>query len=132
MIKKYISLKVAAISIIALLGLLLIFHIAILTGLAPDNMVWGSRLQTPEQRLIMESIALFFTALMLSMVLIRMGYVKAGEKITDFSRTAMWVIFLFFLLNFAGNLSSPNIIEKAVFGPVALLLALFAYRLAMR
>ncbi|MCB0631317.1 MAG: hypothetical protein R2824_13380 [Saprospiraceae bacterium] len=132
MLKKYISLKLAAYTIIALLSLLLIFHLVILLGIAPGNMVWGGQLETQGQRLIMEIVAFIFTALMLLMVLVRMDFVKLGGGMKNFSHTAMWVIFVFFVLNFVGNLSSPSMVEKAVFGPIALIMAIFAYRLAMR
>lgn len=133
MLKKYISLPVAAYSIIALLGLRFIIQLVIFFRLASGNLAADTAVQTTGQQLTMGIIALFFSALMIFMVLVRMDYVKAGEKFRSFSQMAMWIIFVFFLLNFVSTLTSPIAIgQKVIFGALPLLISLFSYRLAVR
>lgn len=132
MLQKYISRKLAANVLIFVLGLLLIFHTLFLAGLLPDNVVWGGRAAgTGTQVVLMEIAAMVVSALMIVMVAIRVDYIKA-PKLKDIAQTAMWVIFVFLLLNTIGNLSASTGLETFIFTPITILLAVFAYRLAMR
>ena len=79
----------------------------------------------------MEIGAILITALMIAMVAIRVDYWQKA-KWKGFANTMMWVIFVFLILNTAGNLSANSNVEKFVFTPVTILLAILAYRLAMR
>lgn len=131
MLKRYISLKLAANVLLVFLGALLIFHFLVITGLISPNMVWGGQVETNSQVVMMEIGAMVISALMMLMIAVRVGYINA-PKIQGATQTAMWVIFVFLLLNTAGNLSSRSGTETLIFTPITIILAVMAYRLAMR
>jgi hypothetical protein len=43
----------------------------------------------------------------------------------------MWLVFAYFTLNIIGNLASSSSIEKLVFTPISIVLAVFAWRVAV-
>lgn len=131
MLKQYISLKLAANVLLVALGGLILFHLLILSGIITPSMVWGGQLETNSQVVMMEIGAIVVSALMMLMIAIRVKYIKA-PKLEGFTQTAMWVIFVFLLLNTAGNLSSSSGTETLIFTPITIILAVMAYRLAMR
>ena len=131
MLKQYISLKLAANVLLVALGGLILFHLLILSGIITPSMVWGGQLETNSQVVMMEIGAIVVSALMMLMIAIRVDYIKA-PKLQGFTQTAMWVIFVFLLLNTAGNLSSSSGTETLIFTPITIILAVMAYRLAMR
>lgn len=131
MLKRFISLKLAANVLLLALGALIIFHLLVLTGILNPGMVWGGQIETNSQVVTMEIGAVIVSALMMLMIAIRVGYIDA-PKLQGFTQTAMWVIFVFLLLNTAGNLTSRSGAEKLIFTPITIILAVMAYRLAMR
>jgi hypothetical protein len=131
MLKRYISLKLAANVLLVALGALMIFHILVLAGIITPGIVWGGQIETNSQIVMMEIGALVVSALMMLMIAVRVDYINA-PKLKDFTQTAMWVIFVFLLLNTAGNLSSGSGTETLIFTPITIILAIMAYRLAMR
>lgn len=131
MLKRFISLKLAANVLLGALGALIIFHLLVLTGLITPSMVWGGQIETSSQIVTMEIAAVIVSALMMLMIAIRVGYIHA-PKLAGFTQTAMWVIFVFLLLNTAGNLSSRSGSETLIFTPITIILAVMAYRLAMQ
>ena len=120
----------------ALHGLLLfflaamVFHALALVNVIPSALVWGGRLHNHAQLMRFEAGSLTLTLLLLAVVAVQAGYVKIR-----FSPRVMTVVFslmfLLFLLNTAGNLTSPNAFEKWLFTPLTLVLALLTLRVAV-
>lgn len=119
----------------ALRGLLVVFlgttgfHVLVVAGVIPFAMVWGGRLRDHSQMLAFEAVSLTITLLMLAAVAVQAGYVNIKPP-----RRVMTVVFslmfLLFLVNTAGNLASKNELEKRLFTPLTLLLALLSLRVA--
>ncbi|TNE65979.1 MAG: hypothetical protein EP344_02770 [Bacteroidetes bacterium] len=130
MIRDFISARLAANILLFSLGLLLLFHILILLGILPGDIIWGGRAEAPSDKLVLELIALAITILMGIVVAARFGYIPAGS-LQKPVRIAMWLVFGYFLLNTIGNWASEVRMETVVFTPVTLILAFFAYRLAI-
>lgn len=126
--RKLVPFKIAGIILIAFMSLLTIFHILILAKVLPSDIVWGSRLENPEQVLIMELIALVLTILFFLVIALKISGSNKYRRITNIG---VWIVFIYFSLNVIGNLASANIIEKAVLSPIALLMAILTLRLAI-
>ncbi|MFD2245521.1 hypothetical protein [Pontibacter ruber] len=101
-----------------------------MTGVVPFDAVWGGRLENTSQMLRFEGISVAINLVMLAIVAQHAGMLKTGisRKITS---VALWVMFVLFLFNTAGNALSNNDLEKMLFTPVTILLAMFSLRLAL-
>lgn len=125
-----ISERAAACGLFVLFFLFLIFHLLVLGGLVPSQVVWGGSTKSREQLIRLEAVALFVNALLLAFSAVRAGYLKINvpQAVQTF---VFWAMFGLFVLNTLGNLLSSNLWEKVLFTPATLLIALFSLRLAL-
>ncbi len=131
MMKRLISAKVAGNILLVAMGLLLPFHILVLLGVIPADIVWGGMIQGAQANLItLETIALVVTLLFMLIIAAKTGYVQAG-KLSVVINIGVWFIFVFLLLNTLGNLASGVSFENLVFAPITIILAICAFRLAI-
>ena len=128
--RKLISERLAINAMLVLLTLIVLFHVLVLTGIIPFTIIGGGRITTRAEMVRLEVPALLINLVMLLVVAARAGLVKWRINPTLF-RVVFWVLFAVFLLNTLGNLLSTNTLEKLVFTPLTMLLALFSLRLAM-
>lgn len=129
--KKLISVKLAGIILLAALGLLAIFHILVLLGVIPADIVWGGMIQgVPSNLVTLETVALLVTLLFIVIIAAKTGYVQAG-RLSGVVNIGVWLIFAYLLLNTLGNLASGVSFETLVFAPITIILALCAFRLAI-
>jgi hypothetical protein len=129
-VKKLISERVTANGLLVLLSLVVGFHLLVLTGVIPYQIVWGGRLKTQEQMLRFEVVSVLLNLLMLAVVGVKARVLKWAIP-PVIIKVGLWVMGGLFLANTVGNLFSTNEFEKLVFTPLTLLLALFSLRLAM-
>lgn len=127
--QKIISERVAATGLLLILSVMVLFHVLVLTGIIPFEIVWGGRLKTHAQMLKFEAASIFINLVMLGIVSLKAGLLKAPVS-PFFIRVSLWAMSALFLMNTLGNLASVNAFEKMVFTPLTLLLALFSLRLA--
>ena len=114
--------------------LLILFHIIVVIGggvltVIPHDIVWGGRIADRETLLVTEIVSLAVTAVFLFLTLVKAGRLKI-RLLSAVSHYAMWVLFVCFLLNTAGNLVSKTVFEKSM-AVFSLLLALGSLRLAV-
>lgn len=128
--KGIFSEKFAIHSLITILLLVVIFHVFVMTGIIPFNIVMGGRLNDSAQMLRFESIALLVNLVMLFIVLIRAGFLKINVN-SKIIRICFWTMFVLFLLNSIGNLFSNSLTEKIIFTPLTIFLSLVSFRLAL-
>ena len=129
--KKWISAKLAGNILLAAFGFLFLFHILVLLGVIPADIVWGGMIQDAQTNLIkLEVIALLVTGLFMLIIAAKLGYMKA-RRFSGIVNIGVWLIFVFLLLNTLGNLASGVSFENLVFAPITILLALCALRLAI-
>lgn len=134
MLKRYISLKLAANILLVVLGAFLVLHLVVFFGsvlpqaMNPDEA--GGKV-IPTQLILMEIGAMVVTALMLLMIAIRVEYLNF-PKLKEFSKTAMWVVFVYLLLTTAGNFTNNSGAALLIYTPITIILAVLAYRLAMQ
>ena len=122
--------RLATRGLFLLLSLFVLFHLAILLGVVPYGMVWGGRLKSHAQMLSFESVSILANLVMLAVVGVRAGFLRLRVPALVL-KTALWIMFVLFLLNTAGNALSTNGLEKLLFTPVTLLLAFFSLGLAL-
>ncbi len=129
--KNLISAKLAGNVLLGSLGLLLVFHILVLLGVIPANIVWGGMIQEAQSNLVtLEVIALLVTGLFMLIIAAKLGYIQVG-KLSGIVNIGIWLIFAFLLLNTLGNLASGVSFENLVFAPITIILAFCAFRLAI-
>lgn len=126
---KFIPKPIATAGLLLLFSVIIIFHMLVLVGIIPYEIVWGGRLADREQMLVFEAVSIGLNLIMLSIVAIHSGLwkVKTNSRILIIS---LWVMTALFLLNTVGNLFSKSEMEKMIFTPVTLVLFVFCLRLA--
>jgi hypothetical protein len=131
MMRNWISAKLAGNTLLISLILLSIFHILVLTGIVPSNIVWGGGSSNSASNIIaLELIAFLVTLVFILIVALKAGYLKIG-KLKKVATIGIWIMGVFFLLNMVGNFNSSSSVEKLVFGPLTIIMALLAFRLAL-
>jgi hypothetical protein len=129
--KQRISAKLAGMILLAAFGLLFLFHILVLFGIFPADIVWGGQVQGVQANLItLETIALIVTLLFMIIIAAKLGYLQAG-RLSGAVNLGAWLIFAFLLLNTLGNLASRVTFESLFAAPLTIILALCALRLAL-
>lgn len=128
--KKLISFRLAAIILLGSLSLFLLFHILVMLGVIPFEIVWGGRLTSRSQMLRSETVSVLVNIVMIAVVAIKAKVINV-ELPYVFIRVILWMMFLLFLLNTIGNIFSLNKFEQMVFTPVTLVLSLLSLRLAL-
>src|SRR4051812_42238769 len=98
------------ISFLTLLIILLstvLFHVLMICGVFPVDLVWGGRMIEKNDFYIMESISIFINLLFIFVVLGRGGSLTWGLT-KRFFVVAVWIMAALFILNTVGNLFSLN------------------------
>lgn len=127
---QHLSVRFSLKSLIVLLSLFIVFHLLIITGVIPFQIVWGGRLKTHSDMLRMESISILLNCLMLCAGILRLKYF-IDKRPPLLLRIIFWIMFFLFSLNTLGNLMAESIFEKAVFTPVTLILAVLCLRIVL-
>lgn len=109
--------------VVGTLSLVIIFHILVLIGVIPYTIVWGGRITTFEQMVVFEAISITLNTVMILAVAAYSGIVtsKINRK---FLRIGLFAMVILFSLNTVGNLFSENELERMIFTPITLILAL--------
>ncbi|WP_400193762.1 hypothetical protein [Hymenobacter sp. B81] len=128
--KTWLPERLALRALLLILSLVVGFHLLILLGIIPYSIVWGGRLQSPEQMYRFETVSIALNLLMLAVVAARAGWLplRLNPKILA---TALAVMCGLFAANTVGNLFSTNGFERAFFTPLTLVLAVLSYRAAL-
>jgi hypothetical protein len=121
--------KISLCILLTLFAASTVFHILVLSGLIPFDIVWGGRIASKNQLYKFESVSLLTNLLMLVIVSIRIGFLKMNLSIRLLN-LAFFLMAALFILNTAGNLTSLNPLEKVVFTPLTALSALLCLAVA--
>lgn len=107
---------------------LILFHVLVLCGIVPYDIVWAGKISNQEQLLKMESISIALLLLVITLVASKMEYFNliANQRLVNIG---LWSFFGFFILNTIGNLTAKNPIEKWGFGLLTLLIAFLLFKL---
>ncbi len=129
--KKLVSARLAGNILLISMVLLEIFHVLILFGVVPSDIVWGGEIKNSSANLItLELVAVFVTLVFIIIIAAKIGYLKLS-KINKLINVGVWFVFGYLILNTIGNLASDVNAEKLIFAPITIILTFFAYRLAI-
>ena len=114
--RKIIDFNTAILASLFILSILILFHIAILTGIlffdyVPIDSLWGGKMKTVAQLLNFEIVSLLTSIIFFFLLLIRSKLLNI-PKLTGIARIAMWVLFVFFLVNTIGNVLATTTFER--------------------
>ena len=130
LIMKFISEKVAVHGMFAAFTLITIFHLFVLSGVIPYNIVWGGRLETKSEMVRFELFSILLNIIMATIVAIRAGIIKFYLN-PIVLKAFFWAMFILFSLNTLGNLFSLSLLEKVIFTPLTFILAICSLKLAL-
>ena len=129
--KQWIPFRLAGNLLLVAFGLLLIFHLLIMAGVVPSEIVWGGQIGASATNFwVLEIFALVTTVIFALIVAAKMNYILAGRYRRAIT-IGLWLVFAYLALNTIGNLASGVTVEKLLFTPVTVVLALCALRLAL-
>src|SRR4051794_33685030 len=113
---------IVSVTLLVMLSLLEIFHLLILLRVIPFDYIWGGKLKGTSQMYLFEAISVVINSLMILVTAIHAGLIKSTIPPVIF-KVALWLMFLVFMLNTIGNVTSENPFEKNVFTPTTVLLS---------
>ena len=126
---RLIPFRTAAITLLLLFTATIVFHLVVLAGFIPTEMVWGGRLRNEEERTVGALVSIAFLLVFAAFVLVRMGHL--GRSMPAVGKWGMWAVCALFALNTVGNLFALDLRETLIFTPITLVSAVLAARMAM-
>ncbi|MBN2747007.1 MAG: hypothetical protein JXR34_09790 [Bacteroidales bacterium] len=115
--------KISEIILFLLFLVTIIFHLSVLSGLIPYDIVWGSRLNSKSEMIQLELVSITIKFLFLFVLAIRLQWIpiKLPKPLVN---GFLWFMVGLFLLNTVGNLLSESRLEMLIFTPLTLLISL--------
>lgn len=108
--------------LLALFPLVVAFHVSIISGLIPYDVVWAGKINTVEEMYMFEAVSIAINLLFITVLLLKAQYVK--NNIPDrLLNSILWLFLILFVANTIGNLMAKTSFEKYVFTPFTLLTA---------
>lgn len=129
--KKVMSSNLAGKILLGAFSLMLIIHILIIAQIIPASIVWGGQIKDDQSNLIsLEIVAISVTLVFAGIVAAKMRLLKMDQsnKAVNFG---IWIIFIYLILNTLGNFASGVSAETLFFGPLTIVMAFCALRLAL-
>ena len=101
-----------------------------LIKIIPYNLVWGGRLKSEKEMVRFEIVSILINSLFVILTLTQMSLltIDIPKNVITYS---LYLMTGLFLLNTLGNVTSKNKLEKILFTPVTILLAIFSLTLAL-
>ncbi len=105
-----------------------IFHVLILAGIVPADIVWGGHIETQADLYRLEAVSISLNLMTVAAVLKHSKLVKLGKqsKGLDVFMTGLGVMFVF---NGFANIFSETLFERLFFTPLILVYAAMTFRL---
>jgi len=128
-IPKCLGKRTAGIVLLVAFGLLVILQLLILAGVILYAKVWGGQLNE-RNYMAVSIVSVLIIAVSMIAIGIKMDLILSG-KAKIFGSIGAWLVFVYLVLNFVGNISSAVTLENLVFAPITFILAFFAFILAI-
>jgi hypothetical protein len=128
--KKLLSFNLAVWILCTLLALLMLFHLAVIFGLVPGEIVWGGRVTSRSQLLQMELVSILMLIASAGIVLLKKRQVERKRR-NLFIAVLPWLLVLLFSLNTLGNLVAETMTETLIFTPFTAIMTLLSLRVAL-
>jgi len=126
-----ISQKLALNIMLALLSLVMIFHLSVLTQLISYTIVWAGKLKTVEEMRRFESISILLNCFFMTVLLLKGNYIKSKIPV-KLLNIVLWIFVAIFALNTVGNLYAETKFELYVFTPLTFISALLCLRILIK
>ena len=127
--KNILTARQAGNTLLVLFSLMIVFHLVVIMGFVPIDMVWGGKLETMDELVVAEIIAILITLLGMATVAIRIGTLNA-PRLAGAAKVLMWIMVVLFVLNTIGNAFAETDIERYAGGAATLLLSFLSWRVA--
>jgi hypothetical protein len=116
--------------LMGMIALIILFHLLVLFGVVPYEIVWGGRLKTTGEMYRFEffSILVNFVLLLVVAVKVKKIRVRWSGALTNI---LLWAFILIFFLNTLGNMYSDNFLESVLFTPITFVATFMLMRLVM-
>jgi hypothetical protein len=122
--------KTAANIATALLGLFMGVQLLLAVGVLPISIAWGGQQTELTPGLRLAGVAAFLIlGLFIAIIRYRAGLLGSVPAPTGI-RVLAWVVSGFMVLNTLGNLASVSNVERFVFGPITIVLAVTSFIVA--
>lgn len=123
--------KALANIVLILVSFTIIFHLLVMIGVLPYDMIWGGRLESESSMYMLESVSLVVNFFILWFVSMKVGYTKklVSDRILNI---VFWIFAIIFALNTLGNLFSESRLEAFLFTPITIILAVCFLLLATK
>ena len=116
--------------ILFLLGAVLVFHLTIVLGLVPYDIVWGGHLGSKSDMYALESVSIVFNLVIMLIVAVHVRIIRWRWP-NILLKSFMWLFSVLFLLNTLGNIMAETVVERVVFTPLTIILCLLFLRLTL-
>jgi len=129
--KKIISANLAGKILLGAFILMLVLHVLILLQVVPSSIVWGGQVNADQSNLLpLEIIAITLTLVFSGVVATKIKLLNMGKS-NKAVNIGIWIVFAYLILNTLGNFASGVTAETLVFGPLTIIMAFCALRLAI-
>ena len=129
--KKILSANLAGKILIALFIVLLIMHALILLGVLPSSIIWGGQIKEDQSNLLgLEAVAITLSFLFIGLTTLKIRQINSGGK-KLLVNLGSWLVFAYLVMNILGNFASGVSLETLIFGPLTIVMALCALRIAL-
>ena len=129
--KKIMSANLAGKILLGAFILMLVLHLLILLQVVPANIVWGGQINDDQSNLLqLEIIAITLTLVFTGIGATKMKLLKSGKS-NKLVNIGVWIVFAYLILNTLGNFASGVSAETLFFGPLTIVMAFCALRLAI-
>lgn len=116
-------LNIPVIALIAIFSATIVLHVLVVMRLIPYSFIWGGRLKSDRQMYAFEAFSISLNALFLMLMMTLAGWLNFPVS-AQFIRVLLWIMMILFALNSVGNLFSKTKLERFVFTPVTIIIAL--------
>lgn len=133
--RRWISFQTAYKICVILFTLFAVFHLCIIISIvwfdcAPNDYLWGGRMNTVEELLRFEYLSLALQLLFIFIIAVATEKINL-PRIVPFARLLLWPMALMFLLNTMGNIFAKTAFEKSL-AIITLILFVCTFQLALR
>lgn len=129
--KKIMSASLAGKILLGAFILMLILNVLILLQVIPSDIALGGQVNADQSNLVqLEIVTITLTLIFTGIVVTKMNLLKSSKS-NKLIKIGVWVVFAYLILNTFGNFASGLTAEALVFGPLTIVMAFCALRLAI-
>ncbi len=108
-----------------LLFSLLLFHILVISGALPYQLIWGEKIASGAQMVQMEMVSIVAVSFMLTIAMVRTGWLNWQFRPALLQAGLVLMIF-YFTLTAVGNLLAGTPVLRFIFAPLYLIVAILS------